>query len=129
VISYSIYLWRQPFTHLRLTSSFFLPEQLTLLRTPLIGVMCILDCDRSNLQKRLEQLAPTTLNLLETLPVLSPTGAAKINAHVPQADIVHVHTLWSPLNLSARYACLRHDRPYVLMLTVCSILTHCRSKR
>jgi hypothetical protein len=44
VISYSIYLWQQPFTHLRLTSSFFLPEQLTLLGTPLIGVMCILDC-------------------------------------------------------------------------------------
>src|SRR5262249_49668397 len=52
---------------------------------------------------------------LETLPVLSRTGAAKINAHVRQADIVHVHTLWSPLNVSARHACLRHDRPYVLM--------------
>jgi glycosyltransferase involved in cell wall biosynthesis len=68
------------------------------------------------LLKRLEQLAPTTfLNSLEILPVLSRTGAAKFNEHVQQADIVHVHTLWSPLNVSARYACLRHERPYVVM--------------
>jgi glycosyltransferase involved in cell wall biosynthesis len=72
--------------------------------------------DGRDLQKRLEQLAPTTfLTGLETLPVLSRTGAAKIDAHVRQADIVHVHTLWSPLNVSARYACLQYDRPYVLM--------------
>jgi glycosyltransferase involved in cell wall biosynthesis len=72
--------------------------------------------DQSNLQKRLKQLAPATfLNVLETFPVLSRSGAAKINAHVRQADIVHVHTLWNPLNVSARYACLRHKRPYVLM--------------
>jgi glycosyltransferase involved in cell wall biosynthesis len=72
--------------------------------------------DESNLQKHLEQLGSTTLlNSVETLPVLSRSGAAKIHAYVREADIVHVHTLWSPLNLSARYACLRHDRPYVLM--------------
>jgi glycosyltransferase involved in cell wall biosynthesis len=72
--------------------------------------------DERKLQKRLEQLAPTILlTRLETFPVLSRAGAAKINAHVRQADIVHVHTLWSPLNSSARHACLRLDRPYVLM--------------
>jgi glycosyltransferase involved in cell wall biosynthesis len=72
--------------------------------------------DQSDLQKRLEQLAPTTfLNAIETLPVLSQTGAATIDARVQRADIVHVHTLWSPLNVSARYACFRHKRPYVLM--------------
>jgi glycosyltransferase involved in cell wall biosynthesis len=72
--------------------------------------------DERSLLDRLEQLAPTTLlSTLETIPVLSRSGAAKINKHVQQADIVHVHTLWSPLNVSARYACLRHDRPYVLM--------------
>ena len=85
-------------------------------RSQIISTPSYCNGDESNLQKRLEQLAPTTfLNGLETLPVLSRTGAAKINAHVRQADIVHVHTLWSPLNVSARYACLRHDRPYVLM--------------
>lgn len=72
--------------------------------------------DEGALQKRLEQLAPTTLlTSAETIPVISRSGAAKIDAHVRRADIVHVHTLWSPLNVSARYACLRHDRPYVLM--------------
>jgi glycosyltransferase involved in cell wall biosynthesis len=72
--------------------------------------------DESNLQKDLEQLGSTTfLSFVETLPILSRSGAAKIRSHVREADIVHVHTLWSPLNLLARYACLRHDRPYVLM--------------
>jgi glycosyltransferase involved in cell wall biosynthesis len=85
-------------------------------RSQIISTPSYCNGDQSNLQKRLEQLAPATfLNALETLPILSRAGAAKINAHVRQADIVHVHTLWSPLNVSARYACLRHDRPYVLM--------------
>jgi glycosyltransferase involved in cell wall biosynthesis len=85
-------------------------------RSQIISTPSYCNGDQSNLQERLEQLAPTTfLNGLETLPIVSRTGAAKINAHVRHADIVHVHTLWSPLNVSARYACLRHDRPYVLM--------------
>ena len=79
--------------------------------------------DTELLQRRREQFAEAPgaacsddfSDRLETLPVLSRSGAAKINAHVRRADIVHVHTLWSPLNVSARYACLRHDRPYVLM--------------
>jgi glycosyltransferase involved in cell wall biosynthesis len=85
-------------------------------RSQIISTPSYCNGDGRDLQKRLEQFAPTTfLTGLETLPVLSRTGSAKINAHVRQADIVHVHTLWSPLNVSARYACLRHDRPYVLM--------------
>ena len=85
-------------------------------RSQIISTPSYCNGDQSNLQKRLEQLAPTTfLNVLETFPVLSRSGAAKINAHVRQADIVHVHTLWKFPNVSARYACLRHDRPYVLM--------------
>jgi glycosyltransferase involved in cell wall biosynthesis len=85
-------------------------------RSQIISTPSYCNGDQSNLLKHLEQLAPTTfLNFLEMLPVLSRTGAAKINKHVRQADIVHVHTLWRPLNVSARYACLRQDRPYVLM--------------
>jgi glycosyltransferase involved in cell wall biosynthesis len=85
-------------------------------RSQIISTPNYCNGDQSNLLKRLEQLAPTIfLNFLEILPILSRTGAAKINKHVRQADIVHVHTLWSPLNVSARYACLRQDRPYVLM--------------
>jgi glycosyltransferase involved in cell wall biosynthesis len=85
-------------------------------RSQIISTPSYCNGDQSNLQQRLQQLAPITfLNMLETLSVLSRAGAAKMNAHVRQADIVHVHTLWSPLNVSARSACLRHDRPYVLM--------------
>ena len=85
-------------------------------RSQIISTPSHCDGDESNLQKRLKQLAPITfLTALQTLPALSRAGAACIDAHVRQADIVHVHTLWSPLNISARYACLRHDRPYVLM--------------
>jgi glycosyltransferase involved in cell wall biosynthesis len=85
-------------------------------RSQIISTPSYCNGDQGNLLERLEQLAPTTfLNFLEILPALSRTGAAKINKHVRQADIVHVHTLWSPLNVAARYACLRLDRPYVLM--------------
>ena len=70
----------------------------------------------SKLQQRLQQLAPTTfLTGFETLPAVSLSGADRINAHVRRADIVHVHTLWSPLNVAARYACRKLDKPYVLM--------------
>jgi glycosyltransferase involved in cell wall biosynthesis len=85
-------------------------------RSQIISTPSYCDGDQSNLQERLEQLAPITfLTALQTLPAFSGTGAASIDAHVQRADIVHVHTLWRPLNVSARYACLRHKRPYVLM--------------
>lgn len=72
--------------------------------------------DEADLQKRLEKLAPTTLlTASEILPIVNRFGAARIDAHVREADIVHVHTLWSPLNVSTRSACARHGRPYVLM--------------
>jgi hypothetical protein len=72
--------------------------------------------DESTLRKRLDQLAPATfLTGVETIPIISRSEAEKINAHVRRADIVHVHTLGSPLNVAARYACRRYDKPYVLM--------------
>lgn len=72
--------------------------------------------DGGELLKRLEQIAPTTfLSPLEILPVVGRVGSGTIEAQVREADIVHVHTLWSPLNVSARHACARLGRPYVLM--------------
>ena len=69
----------------------------------IVSTFAFCNGDDSNLRKRLEQLAPTTfLTGLETVPVVSRSGAEKINAHVRRADIVHVHTLWSPLNVAAR---------------------------
>ncbi|WP_128923988.1 glycosyltransferase [Bradyrhizobium guangxiense] len=72
--------------------------------------------DERELLKRLEQLAPTSfLSPRETLPGIGRARSGTIEAQVREADIVHVHTLWSPLNVSARQACARLGRPYVLM--------------
>jgi len=82
----------------------------------IISTFAFCNGDDGMLRKHLEQFAPTTfLTGLETVPVVSRSGAEKINAQVRRADIVHVHTLWSPLNVAARYACRKHDKPYVLM--------------
>jgi glycosyltransferase involved in cell wall biosynthesis len=38
-----------------------------------------------------------------------------VDKAVRAADIVHLHTLWHPLNAIARKACVRHGRKYVMM--------------
>jgi glycosyltransferase involved in cell wall biosynthesis len=38
-----------------------------------------------------------------------------VDKAVRVADIVHLHTLWHPLNAMARKACARHRRKYVMM--------------
>ena len=82
----------------------------------IVSTFAFCNGDESNLRSRLEQLAPTTfLTSLETVPFVSQSGAEKISAQVRRADIIHVHTLWSPLNVAVRYACRKHDKPYVLM--------------
>lgn len=73
------------------------------------------DGDERNLRKRLWAICSyDVLTGLETVSVVSRRGAEKINAHVRRADIVHVHRLWGPLNVAARYACRKHDRPDML---------------
>ena len=59
---------------------------------------------------------------LQILPIRGPDilkyaqGAAPaIDRAVSRADVVHLHTLWHPLNAIARKACQRHGRSYVLM--------------
>src|SRR3954451_17368476 len=82
----------------------------------IVSTFALCNGDEDILRKRLEQLAPTTfLTGLETFPFVSRTGVDKLNALVRRADIVHVHTLWSFLNVATRYACRRHAKPYVLM--------------
>ena len=56
------------------------------------------------------------------LPIRSPRflkhaeGAKRaIDEAVERADVVHLHTLWHPLNTISRKACLRHGRKYVMM--------------
>src|SRR5262245_27408195 len=59
---------------------------------------------------------------LKVLPISSPRllkrarGAVDvIERAVREADVVHLHTLWHPLNAIAREACLRRGRKYALM--------------
>jgi glycosyltransferase involved in cell wall biosynthesis len=43
-------------------------------------------------------------------------GAGRANVHclVQEADIVHLHTMWSPLNAIVASVCRRIDKPYVI---------------
>jgi glycosyltransferase involved in cell wall biosynthesis len=59
---------------------------------------------------------------VKVLPVSKPRflkrayGASDtVDEGVRAADIVHLHTLWHPLNAIARKACVRHGRKYVMM--------------
>jgi len=42
-------------------------------------------------------------------------AAEEIDEALKHADLVHLHTLWNPLNTIARKACQRHGLKYVLM--------------
>jgi glycosyltransferase involved in cell wall biosynthesis len=77
---------------------------------------------------------------IEVLPIDRPRimghaswAKAAMDAAVREADIVHVHTLWHPLNAVARRACEHHCKPYVLsphgMLDPYSMGVHSWRKR
>ena len=74
------------------------------------------DGDTSALLQRLNGFATTTC-----LPqrgaglLLSKTARQKIVERIQSAHIVHVHTLWNPINTLVRRSCASNDRPYVLM--------------
>jgi glycosyltransferase involved in cell wall biosynthesis len=58
----------------------------------------------------------------KVLPIAAPRllkracgAAGVVDKAVRMADIVHLHTLWHPLNGIARKACARHGRRYVMM--------------
>jgi glycosyltransferase involved in cell wall biosynthesis len=72
--------------------------------------------DADDLVRRLNELVPTIfLRRAEILPAFSRIAHSKIGVQVHDADIVHLHTLWNPLNISVRRACHQLHRPYVLM--------------
>src|SRR5262245_51940684 len=59
---------------------------------------------------------------VQVLPIIGPRALKHANGAVGvidkavrQADIVHLHTLWHPLNTIARKACQRRGRQYALM--------------
>src|SRR5262249_40608537 len=49
------------------------------------------------------------------LASLFDSSAQELEQPVRQAEIVHVHTLWNPINYLVRKVCDRLGRPYVLM--------------
>jgi glycosyltransferase involved in cell wall biosynthesis len=64
----------------------------------------------------LNELAPTTfLSPLGTLASLHGPTRRQFGESIRAVDIVHLHTLWNPINVIARQECARHRRPYVLM--------------
>jgi glycosyltransferase involved in cell wall biosynthesis len=77
---------------------------------------------------------------IEVLPIDRPRimghasrAKAAMDAAVRNANIVHIHTLWHPLNTIARRACEQHHKPYVLsphgMLDPYSMGVHAWRKR
>ncbi len=72
--------------------------------------------DADDLLRSLNELVPTIfLSRAEIFPALIRIAHSKIAVQVHDADIVHLHTLWNPLNILVRHACLQLHRPYVLM--------------
>lgn len=58
----------------------------------------------------LEFLPPSRVEALLDRPAYR-----KVLAHVAEADIVHIHTLWHSINILARRACKALSKPYVIM--------------
>ena len=82
----------------------------------IISTPLFCDGDESILLQRLNELAPTTFlsRSRAFAPVHRPTRR-QLGESIRTADIVHVHTLWNPVNVVVRRECARHRRPYVLM--------------
>src|SRR5215813_4038795 len=72
--------------------------------------------DEEALLRRLNELAPTVFVGKSgwTVPVNWSTRR-RLREAIHAADIVHLHTLWNPINLAVRQICRRLSRPYVLM--------------
>jgi glycosyltransferase involved in cell wall biosynthesis len=72
--------------------------------------------DEQALLWRLNELSPTSfLPRSRILVPLHGPSRRHLSASIQTADIVHLHTLWHPINIIARQECRRHRRPYVLM--------------
>lgn len=73
--------------------------------------------DGAELQRSLGNRIDVTVLPVRGPQVLKRAEGARqrIDAAVRRADVVHLHTLWHPLNGIARRACRRHGRKYVMM--------------
>jgi glycosyltransferase involved in cell wall biosynthesis len=72
--------------------------------------------DETILLNRLNELTATTfLPSYRPFVLLDRMARQQLAKSIRAADIVHVHTLWNPINVLVRLECARHLRPYVLM--------------
>lgn len=72
--------------------------------------------DERMLLEGLNELAPTTfLSRSRRFALLHPPTWRQIGESIRTADIVHLHTVWNPINVIVRRQCGRLGRPYVLM--------------
>src|SRR5262245_56969531 len=64
----------------------------------------------------LNELAPTTfLSRSRAFAPVYRSTRRHLGESIRTADIIHVHSLWNPVNMVVRRECARHRRPYVLM--------------
>jgi glycosyltransferase involved in cell wall biosynthesis len=74
------------------------------------------DADYGGYLQQLNHTAPTSfLAIYNRLMPLSAKDREIIYRGVANADIVHVHTLWSRINVAVRAVCVRQGKPYVIM--------------
>jgi glycosyltransferase involved in cell wall biosynthesis len=71
--------------------------------------------DEKALLQRLNGLAPTSFLTSSPFILFDHNAKHEITGAVRSADIVHIHTLWNPINTLVRWACTSQKRPYVLM--------------
>jgi glycosyltransferase involved in cell wall biosynthesis len=82
----------------------------------IISTPLLCDGDASTVLQRLNAVAPTTfISQARTRVPFHRSAWRHIGAAVRNADIVHLHTLWNPINVVVRRECARYRRPYVLM--------------
>jgi glycosyltransferase involved in cell wall biosynthesis len=74
------------------------------------------DADYGGYLQLLNQIAPTSfLTSYSRLTPLSAKDREIVYRGIANADIVHVHTLWSRINVAVRTVCVREGKPYVIM--------------
>jgi glycosyltransferase involved in cell wall biosynthesis len=82
----------------------------------IISTSLFCEGDQQRLLQRLNGLAQTTfLPGSRAFAALHGSAWCRLSESIRMADIVHLHTLWNPINLTVRRECGRHCRPYVLM--------------
>ena len=86
------------------------------LRSEIISTPLFCHGDERILLERLNEVATTTfISGSRTVAPLHGPARRQLGESIRAADIVHLHTLWNPINVIVRKECNRHRRPYVLM--------------